>query len=113
MSMNEITFTQIFKDWRTGNVMKTYNMTVHDETLGEIIEDFEMFLKGCGFSFPEGGRLDICFEDEPSNIDDQDWRTPTGLCPEYGDHGGGSLPEEYDQWPQAHYGHDINLKETK
>ena len=45
--MNELTFTQVFTDWRTGKVMKTYNMTVKDETLGEIIEDFEMFLKGC------------------------------------------------------------------
>ena len=107
--MNELTFTQVFTDWRTGKVMKTYNMTVKDETLGEIIEDFEMFLKGCGFSFPEGGRLDICFEDEPSDIDDQDWRTPewstpTGAGTDFTTSGAGN------SWAQAHYQHDIKLE---
>lgn len=107
--MNELTFTQVFTDWRTGKVMKTYNMTVKDETLGEIIEDFEMFLKGCGFSFPEGGRLDICFEDEPSDIDDQDWRTPEWSTPT-NPAPTNPVMEEYDHWPEAHYQHDVKLE---
>lgn len=39
------------------NIIGRVHHETMNETLGEIIEDFELFLKGCGFNFD--GKLDI------------------------------------------------------
>jgi hypothetical protein len=56
------------------------------ESLPEVLENFEMFLRGCGYHFD--GVLDIVPTDEYYG---------TKLYPEYGDHGGGSTPDMYDE----------------
>lgn len=66
---NKITFSHEVRHWQTDELIKTHNMTVHENTLGELIEDFEMFLRGCGFVLPAGTRLDIV-EDKPITTDD-------------------------------------------
>jgi len=35
-----------------------------DTSLNELIEAFEMFLKGAGFSIPDGAHLDIVYDEE-------------------------------------------------
>lgn len=52
--------------------------------LQEILEHFELFLRGCGFN--PTGKLDFVPEQEYY-----------GLDPEYGDHGGGSTLEDYPE----------------
>lgn len=47
----------------------SYDGTVHTrtfskETLNDVLEEMEMFLKGCGFVFD--GTLDVVTEDEPT-----------------------------------------------
>jgi hypothetical protein len=42
-----------------GKVEKTYNVSTNNLVLTEILEDFEMFLKGCGFVLPENYCLDV------------------------------------------------------
>jgi len=58
---------------------KTYNMTVGGESLMEVIEDFEMFLRGCGFVFD--GYLDIVPNESDEQYEDHDgieeYSTPT------------------------------------
>jgi len=69
-------YASFYKD---APLTKTYNMTVSGESLMEVIEDFEMFLKGCGFVFD--GYLDIVPQDDEYNEDHdgvQEFATPTG-----------------------------------
>jgi hypothetical protein len=41
-----------------------------DTSLNELIKAFEMFLKGAGFSIPDGAHLDIVYDVE--DIDEED-----------------------------------------
>jgi hypothetical protein len=100
-----MTFMHQAKHWQTGEVIKTYNMTVHDDTLQEVVEDFEMFLKGCGFVFPEGARLDFVYPEDDYHQVNVDLNSGAGLDIDFG--GAGNV------WAQAHYNNDIDLKETK
>jgi hypothetical protein len=61
------------------------------EYLPDIIDQIEYFLKGSGYQLT--GKLDIISEAEYY-----------GLDPDYGDHGGGSTPDMYD---------DIDVLSTK
>jgi hypothetical protein len=63
----------------------------HCDYLPEVLEHFELFIRGCGF-VPDG-TLDFV-KDEPYY----------GLDPDFGDHGGGSLPEDY---PELYESQDI------
>ena len=90
---NKITFSHEQRDFQTDELVKTYNMTVHEGTLGELIEDFEMFLRGCGFVLPEGTMLDV--------VEDPSYTKPQahGLETFFGDgHDGmGSTLEDYPE----------------
>lgn len=98
---NKITFSHEVRDWQTDEIIKTHNMTVYENTLGELIEDFEMFLRGCGFVLPEGTMLDV--------VED-----PSYIKPEPRDPYVATSLEEFDHvWPTAHYENDIDLRETK
>ena len=54
-----MTFSCEFRDsfLKDSPVTKTYNMTVDGTYLPDILEDFESFLRGCGFHFD--GIIDI------------------------------------------------------
>ena len=75
-----------------GNV--TGHKVTHEfdvEYLPEVLENMDLFLHGVGF-VPEGV-LDYVAE-----------KTYYGLDPDFGDHGGGSLPEDYpDLEKSPHY----------
>ena len=44
------------------------------ESLDDIINEFEMFLKGCGFNF--NGHLDFVTEEEPPEWQTEEFKTP-------------------------------------
>lgn len=54
-----------------GKPEKTYNLSTNNLVLGDILQDFEMFLRGCGFQFD--GTVDIVDENridpEPEGIE--------------------------------------------
>lgn len=54
----KMTFSSEWRDL-AGNLTKNYNYTTTAMTLQELMEDFEMFLKGCGYELPEGTMIDI------------------------------------------------------
>jgi hypothetical protein len=60
----------------------TYEFQV--DTLDNVLEHVDLFIRGCGYN--PSGTLDY--------VPDE---TYYGLDPEYGDHGGGSLPEDYPE----------------
>jgi len=66
-------YASLYKD---APLTKTYNMTVDGSSLMEVIEDFEMFLKGCGFVFD--GYLDIVPHEEDTIQEDIPEQFPTG-----------------------------------
>ena len=63
----------------------------HCDYLPEVLEHIELFIRGCGF-VPEG------------NLDFIKDNAYYGLDPDFGDHGGGSLPEDY---PELYESQDI------
>lgn len=87
-------------EWRnsfdnTGPITKHYNFTTTAESLPEILEDFEMFLKGCGFQIPEGHLIDVVEDpsynpmpdvpfglDEQFAVEDPEWSTPEWDTPQ-------------------------------
>ena len=91
-------------EWRnafdnTGPVTKHYNFTTTAESLPEILEDFEMFLKGCGFQIAEGHLIDIVEDPSYNPMPEIDF----GLDAEFGDHGGGSTLEDYPELNKSKY----------
>ena len=66
-------YASLYKD---APLTKTYNMTVDGSSLMEVIEDFEMFLKGCGFVFD--GYLDIVPHEEDTIQENIPEQFPTG-----------------------------------
>lgn len=50
--------------------ISSLEMTADAVTLGEILQEFEYFLRGCGFIFE--GSLEIVESDEPDNVTDID-----------------------------------------
>ena len=69
----------------------------HGDFLPEVLEHFELFLRGCGFC--PTGKLDF--------VPDEEYY---GLDPDYGDHGGGSLPEDY---PELYDEQDVLKSKSK
>ena len=56
----------------------------HVENLNDVLEHTDLFIRGCGYN--PTGTLDY--------VSDEEYY---GLDPDYGDHGGGSLPEDYPE----------------
>ena len=63
----------------------------HVENINDILEHTDLFIRGCGYN--PTGTLDY--------VPDEEYY---GLDPDYGDHGGGSLPEDY---PELYESQDI------
>ena len=63
-----ITFTCEHKALYEDEVSSTVTHSISaDSTLDEVVEAFEYFLKGCGYSLPEGTHIGYEYED--NNID--------------------------------------------
>ena len=75
---SKITFScnQYASFYKDAPLTKTYNMTVSGESLMELIEDFETFLKGCGYVFD--GYLDIVPHEENTLQEDIPEQFPNG-----------------------------------
>lgn len=56
----------------------------HVDHVNDVLEHVDLFIRGCGYN--PTGNLDY--------IPDEEYY---GLDPDYGDHGGGSLPEDYPE----------------
>lgn len=59
---DKITFTHTAYSWR-GEPEKIVSHVTTAQTHSEIIEDFEMFLRGCGFVFPPNARIALIEDD--------------------------------------------------
>lgn len=60
-----ITFTCEHKALYEDEVSSTVTHSISaDSTLDDVIEAFEYFLKGCGYSLPDGAHIGYEFEDE-------------------------------------------------
>lgn len=57
--MNKIIFSHELRQQYTDRLLKTYNLTVTDAALEDIVEDFELFLRGCGYDIPDNVSLDF------------------------------------------------------
>lgn len=62
--MNKITFSHELRQQYTDRLLKTYNLTVTDAALEDIVEDFELFLRGCGYEIPDNVSLDFVSNEE-------------------------------------------------
>ena len=58
----------------SGGIVSKKTVEFNGESLDGIINEFEMFLKGCGFSF--NGQLDFVTDEEPPEWHTEEFETP-------------------------------------
>ena len=67
--MPKFTFTCEYPDFiKKGNTLSKITVESNREYMDDVVEDFQDFLRGCGYSF-DGVLTVVDQEDEPINID--------------------------------------------